>query len=285
MRTIAEATGSASLETTETRSPLTGTASGRAAFFDVDNTMIVGASIYHFARGLAVRKFFTTRDLVNFAGQQVRFRVFGKENAGGIDRVRDAALAFVADREVAEIERHGEDIFTEIIAERIWDGTLALANEHLARGDQVWLVTATPVELARIIARRLGLTGALGTISEIVDGRYTGRLVSGLLHGERKAHAITALAQAEGIDLADCSAYSDSINDVPMLTMVGHAVAVNPDRQLRRQAKANGWPIYDFRRARKAAAIAVPTVAGTAAVAGGVAAGLALRRRWRKHRS
>jgi HAD superfamily hydrolase (TIGR01490 family) len=254
-----------------------------AAFFDVDNTMMMGASIFHFARGLAARDFFTTRDLLRFARQQIAFRLVGQENPEGMASAREAALAFVAGREVAEIVRYGEEIYDELMAERIWSGTRALAQQHLDAGQQVWLVTATPVELARIVARRLTLTGALGTVSEVRDGVYTGHLVGSPLHGPAKAEAIRALAEREGFDLARCSAYSDSANDLPMLELVGHPVAINPDPELRAHAKRSGWPVKDFRTARKAARIGVPTAAGVGAVAGGVVAGVALRRRHREH--
>ncbi len=261
---------------TETQIPANGKI---GAFFDVDNTMIMGASIYHFARGLAARKFFTTRDLARFAGQQLRFRMVGKENLSGLDRTQETALAFVADREVAEIQRYGEEIYDDLIADRIWPGTLGFAEEHLSRGEQVWLVTATPAELANVIASRLQLTGALGTVAEVANGRYTGRLVGELLHGASKAHAIKALAERENLDLARSSAYSDSINDLPLLTSVGHPVAINPDRQLRRYAKAQGWPVHDFRRARKAVSVGVPGIAGAGALlAGAFAVGIAVRR-------
>jgi hypothetical protein len=105
---------------------------------------------------------------------------------------------------------------------------------------------------------RLGLTGALGTVSEVEDGRYTGRLVGEPLHGPAKAEAVRALAEREGLDLSRCTAYSDSANDVPLLSAVGHAVAVNPDRALREQARALGWQVRDFRTGRKAAKIGVP---------------------------
>ena len=99
------------------------------------------------------------------------------------------------------------------------------------------------------------------------------------LHGPAKAEAINALAEREGLDLTRCSAYSDSVNDLPMLSLVGHPVAVNPDAQLRREARANGWEIRDFRTGRKAARVGVPAAAGAGAVAGGIAVGLALHRR------
>jgi HAD superfamily hydrolase (TIGR01490 family) len=251
------------------------------AFFDVDNTIMMGASIYHFARGLAARKYFTGRDLADFAWQQVKFRVGGRESSEGMASAREAALAFVAGKRVDEIVTLGEEIYDELMAERIWSGTRALAQIHLDAGQRVWLVTATPVELASIIARRLGLTGALGTVSEVVDGTYTGRLVGEPLHGPAKAEAVLALADREGLDLDSCSAYSDSINDLPMLSAVGHAVAINPDSALRMEARSRGWDVRDFRTGRKAARIGVPTAIGLGAVGGSVAAGFALRRRQR----
>ena len=169
-----------------------------AAFFDVDNTMMIGASIFHFARGLAARKFFTTSDLAGFAWQQLKFRVGGRETRYSTTTGRDTALSFVAGRSVAEFTALGEEIYDELMADRIWAGTRALAQMHLDAGQRVWLVTATPVELALIIARRLGLTGALGTVAESVDGYYTGRLVGEILHGPAKAHAVQRAGRRRG---------------------------------------------------------------------------------------
>jgi HAD superfamily hydrolase (TIGR01490 family) len=272
--------GSASAAAAEVEAALTVPPDPTAgAFFDVDNTVVAGASIYHFARGLAARKFVSTRDLADFAWQQVKFRVGGRESAAGMTSAREAALAFVAGKRVDELVALGEEIYDELMSDRIWTGTRALAQLHLAAGQRVWLVTATPVELASIIARRLGFTGALGTVSEIVDGVYTGRLVGEPLHGPAKAAAVLALAEREGLDLERCTAYSDSINDLPMLTAVGTAVAVNPDSALRMEARARGWQIRDFRTGRKAAKVGVPTLLGLGAAGGGVATALALRRR------
>jgi HAD superfamily hydrolase (TIGR01490 family) len=249
------------------------------AFFDVDNTLMRGASIYHFARGLAARKLFGPRDLARMTWGQLSFRLRGSESSDHIDAARQAALAFVAGHGVADIVRLGEEIYDETMADRIWEGTRELTQRHLRAGQRVWLVTATPVELASILSRRLGLTGALGTVAETRDGVYTGRLVGGLLHGEAKAAAVQALARREGLDLARCSAYSDSLNDMPMLMLVGHPHAVNPDIGLRAEARSRGWPIHDFRSGRRATMIALPIAAGAGAVAGGVAAGAAAHRR------
>ncbi len=126
-----------------------------------------------------------------------------------------SALSIVKGHRVAELMAIGEEIYDEYMAERIWPGTRALAQAHLDAGQKVWLVTAAPVETATIIARRLGLTGALGTVAESVDGVYTGKLVGEPLHGPAKAEAVRALAAAEGLDLARCAAYSDSAQRHP----------------------------------------------------------------------
>jgi HAD superfamily hydrolase (TIGR01490 family) len=250
-----------------------------AAFFDVDNTMMQGASIYWFARGLAARRYISAGDLVRFAARQLQFRLVATEHRGQMDLAKRSALAFVAGWQVADIERLAEEIFDELMAERIWSGTRALAELHLDAGQRVWLVSAAPVELGRVIAARLGLSGAIGTVAEVSDGAYTGALVGDLMHGPAKAEAITKLAAAEGLDLARCAAYSDSINDLPMLSTVGHPVAVNPDTALRRAARRRGWEIRDFRTARKAAKIGVPAALATGALAGALATAVVLRRR------
>ena len=250
-----------------------------AAFFDVDNTVMQGASMFHLARGLYARDFFTVGDLARFAWVQARFRLVGTEDVGTMHRARDTALSFVAGHTVAEITAIGEDVFDELMARKVWPGTKALAQMHLDAGQQVWLVTATPVEVAGVIARRLGLTGALGTVAETEDGVYTGRLVGEILHGPAKADAIAALALTEGLDLGECSAYSDSAHDIPMLSLVGHPCAVNPDGVLRSHARRSGWRIRDYRTGRKAARVGVPTAAAAGAVAGAVAAVGAVRRR------
>lgn len=252
-----------------------------AAFFDLDNTVMQGAAIFHFGRGLYKRKFFRSRDLARFAWQQAYFRIAGSEDPEHMQEVRESALTIIKGHRVEELMSIGEEIYDEYMADKIWPGTRALAQAHLDAGQRVWLVTAAPVETATIIARRLGLTGALGTVAEHVDGVYTGRLVGEPLHGPSKAEAVKALAGAEGLELSRCAAYSDSSNDIPMLSLVGHPYAINPDTRLRKHAREKGWRLRDYRTGRKAAKIGIPAAAGVGAVAGGAAAAMALQRRRR----
>ncbi len=253
--------------------------SGVAAFFDLDNTVVRGASVFHLAKGLYRRGFFPTRVILRGIWLQAWFRMAGREHAGHIQVARNATLAFIEGHTVAEVVEVGNEVYDQSIEPRIWAGTRAIAQTHLDVGQQVWLVTAAPVELAAIIAARLGLTGAVGTTAEHVDGVYTGRLMGDLLHGPAKAEAIRALAAEHGLDLAHCFAYSDSFNDLPMLSLVGHPCAINPDPRLRAHASTHAWQVRDYRTGRRAARLGLLGAAAVGALAGAVATGLALRRR------
>lgn len=250
--------------------------SGAAAFFDVDNTIMRGSSLFHLAVGLAKRKYFRASEISGFARKQLKFVLSGSEDLEDMASATEAALSFVQDRSVVELQDLAEEIFDSEMIDKLIPGTLALAQGHLDAGQQVWLVTATPQELAAVIAKRLGLTGALGTVAESRAGVYTGHLDGPPLHGLAKAEAVRALAAAEGLDLADCSAYSDSVNDIPMLSSVGNPVAVNPDPELRAHALANEWRIRDFRRRARIRPYVAPVATGALGVAVGMASGYAV---------
>ena len=246
-----------------------------AAFFDIDNTIMRGASIFHLARGLFSRGFLGATDLVNYAVAQGKFLTSGSESVGDLARITENALAFAKGRTVEEMTQLCEEIYDDLMADKVWPGTVQLAKTHKATGHDVWLVSAAPVELASIIASRLGLDGAVGTVSEVVHGTYTGRLKTTPMHGPTKAEAIRDLAEEHGIDLSHSFAYSDSSNDIPLLSEVGNPVAINPDGALRSHAREREWPIYDFRREHLKARYAMP--AGAAAVALlGAGAGIAV---------
>lgn len=240
-----------------------------AAFFDVDNTFMHGASSYWLARALAKHGVVSARNIISFAWKQASFKFRGTEDHGHISSVKTSALELVAGFPVDEMRAICEEVVDRDISPRILAPVKRLAERHLSMGEEVWLVTASPVELAGVLASRMGLTGALGTIAEIEDGCYTGRLVGDLMHGPAKAEGIARLASERGFDLDRCTAYSDSANDLPMLNKVGRAIAVNPDSRLARQARLFGWTVLDYRRGRRAAKLALP-----AATAAGVGAGL-----------
>ena len=213
------------------------------------------------------RGFFTKADISRFVVANIRFRMTGTEKKEVIEKFQNAATDFIGGHRVDEIKKIGEEIYDQYVSPKLWQGTFEIAKAHLDKGEEVWLVTAAPQDMADIIASRLGLTGALGSKACIENGMYTGALEGKLLHGIEKALAIKDLAKDHGFDLEDCYSYSDSHNDIPLLQAVGHPSAINPDAILRIRALAEGWPIHDFRRARFINRLLGPAVSRLAAVA------------------
>ena len=219
-----------------------------AAFFDLDNTLLRGSSSFLFGKAAFDRKFLGRRDIWRFAWQQFRFIKRG-ESAGMMKHIEDRALGLVAGHRADEMQQMVIDVYEDYIAPKLWPETVRLAQEHIAKGREVWIVTASPVEMAEHIAKQLGLTGGLGTIvHRDENGILTGQLDGRPLHGALKAKAIKKLSRERGISLKKSYAYSDSFNDLPMLGRVGHPVAVNPDKQLLKYAELTGWKILDFKK-------------------------------------
>ena len=239
----------------------------RIAFFDVDNTLLKGSTIFFLGRGMYQRGFFTKKDISAFVLANLRYRLTGKENRDEIVRFQNAACEFIKGHNVVEIEKIGQEIYEEYVSPAIWQGTVEIAQEHLAKGEEVWLVTATPLDMANLMAKRLGFTGALGTKAETKDGIYTGKMIGNLLHGREKAVAIKELSQSESFDLKNCYAYSDSHHDIPLLESVGNPRVINPDTLLEIRAYRDNWPVYDFRKARKLKKLIGPTAGRLAAFA------------------
>jgi HAD superfamily hydrolase (TIGR01490 family) len=218
-----------------------------AAFFDVDNTLIRGSSSFLFGKAAFERKFFSRKDFWNFAWHQFRF-IWRGESAKTLTSIKDRALGLIAGHKAEELAALTETVYNDYICPKLWPETVRLAKEHVAAGREVWLVTATPQEIAEVMAKRLGLTGGLGTIVERKDGILTGQLVGEALHGKAKRKAVKHLAKERRISLKKSFAYSDSHNDLPMLSAVGNPVCVNPDAILRIHAKAADWKILDFKK-------------------------------------
>ena len=238
----------------------------RVAFFDVDNTLIRGSTIFFLGRGMYQRGFFSKRDISAFVLANLKYRLTGTEKAEEIEKFQNAATDFIGGHNVKEIEAIGSEIYDEYVSPALWQGAIDIANQHLINGEEVWLVTAAPQDMAVLIAKRLGFTGALGSKAEVIDGTYTGKMNGLLLHGNQKAIAVRELADKEGIDLKNSYAYSDSHNDFPLLTAVGNPAAINPDTLLQIRAIRDNWPIHDFRRGRALKAAFGPTLARIAAL-------------------
>lgn len=221
-----------------------------AAFFDLDNTLIRGSSFFLFGRGLKDYGYFTTKDFTKFFWKQLKFVVVGKEHIRDQDQLKEMVLKIAAGHSYSELEALADQIIEENLKPKIFQETLELAKDHLAQGREVWIVTASPQRLAQLLAQSLGLTDAIGSQAVVVDDKFTGEILGKPIHGVVKAEEVAKLAREKNFDLANCYAYSDSCNDLPMLELVGHAAVVNGDRKLRAIAKKRGWAIYDFRKLR-----------------------------------
>jgi HAD superfamily hydrolase (TIGR01490 family) len=218
-----------------------------AAFFDVDNTILRGSSSFLFGKSAFERKFFSRKDFWRFAWHQFVF-IWKGENNTKLSALKDRALSLVEGQRVSDLQELVDEVYEKHIKLKLWPETVRLAKDHIKQGREVWLVTAAPQELGDVIAHELGLTGAIGTKVERKNGILTGKLVGKPIHGAEKRKALKALAKDRNLSLKRSYAYSDSQNDLPMLTAVGHPVAVNPDKILTRYAKAADWPIYDFKK-------------------------------------
>jgi HAD superfamily hydrolase (TIGR01490 family) len=215
-----------------------------AAFFDLDRTLIKRSSVLALAPSFRRRGLISRIGLVKSAFWQLLFVLRGVS----AERVRSAAedgMMLLKGFSVADMESLVGDAMETVLRPLVYAEPMNLVEEHRARGDKVYIVSATLQEIVQHIADDLGFDGAIGSTCEIVDGVYTGRSLRAA-HGEGKADAVRHLAAEEGLDLTSSTAYSDSYSDVPFLEAVGHPVAANPDRKLRRIAQARGWPVVDF---------------------------------------
>jgi HAD superfamily hydrolase (TIGR01490 family) len=215
-----------------------------AAFFDLDRTLIKRSSVLALAATFRRRGLISRLDLVKSAFWQVLFVLRG----ASAERVRSAAeegMKMLNGFSVEEMQHLVGDSMETVLRPLVYEEPLRLVEHHRARGERVYIVSATLQEIVQHIADDLGFDGAIGSTCEIVGGIYTGRTLRAA-HGVGKANALRELAAVEGLDLAESTAYSDSYSDVPFLEAVGHPVAANPDRKLRRIAAVRGWPVVDF---------------------------------------
>ena len=218
--------------------------SASAAFFDLDRTLIKRSS------ALALAGSFRRHGLISrsVVAKSVFWQALFVLRGVSAERVRSASeegMKVLAGFSVSDMQRLVGDAMEDVLRPLVYDEPLDLVRRHRERGERVYIVSATLQEIVDHMADDLGFDGAIGSTCEIVDGVYTGRALRAA-HGEGKAAALRELAADEGLDLGASTAYSDSYSDVPFLEAVGHPVAANPDRRLRRIARARGWPVVEF---------------------------------------
>ena len=217
-----------------------------AAFFDLDKTIIAKSSTLAFSREFQAGGLISRRAMLRSAYAQFVFFVGGADH-DQMEKMRQFMSQLCAGWDVATVREIVTDTLLNIVNPLVYGEAVALIEEHRLAGRDIVIVSASGAEVVEPIGQLLGADRVIATRMEIVDGRYTGN-IDYYAYAEEKARAITELAETTGYELSACYAYSDSITDVHMLRVVGHPSAVNPDKELRRVAQTNGWPVLSFVR-------------------------------------
>jgi HAD superfamily hydrolase (TIGR01490 family) len=253
----------------------------RAAFFDLDKTVIARASVVAFGGPLRRRGLVNRRTVARAVLGQLLFLWFGADEEK-MAKIRESMLEVSAGWDRDEVRAIVEETLTDVIEPLIYAEAQSLISLHRAAGDRIWLVSSAPSEIVEPLAAMLGVDGSIASKAEIDElGRYTGK-IEFYAQGEGKATAIRALAESHHLDLDESSAYSDSATDIPMLETVGHPFAVNPDRALAKEAKERGWEILQFSnpvRLRDRASVRLPAFTGALVLVGLLLAGLGRTRK------
>jgi len=217
-----------------------------AAFFDLDRTLMAGSSGIFFARAAYETGMISRRRLARDVYENLRFRLRGSTDDRA-DQVRKRVGEMIADVPVRDLQRLSPRVLAGVLP-RLYPQMLQRAYAHQDAGRLVYIVTAASQEMADLLAHVLAFDGGLGSRSEVLEGRYTGRPAGPFNYREGKVLTMRELAERERIDLAASYAYSDSESDLPMLRAVGRPVVVNPDAELRRIALEEGWEVLRLDR-------------------------------------
>jgi HAD superfamily hydrolase (TIGR01490 family) len=249
-----------------------------AAFFDVDRTLLAGASGLHLAAPFRKSGLLTARQLAQTMLVQLQFGMRGSDDAQ-LDRFTEGVKQLMQGWDHATVQRVIADELENRIHPMVFREAIERIAMHQAQGQKVYAVSATMDEIIEPLAKRLGLDGCIASKMEVVDGTFTGVLLEAN-HGPDKGRRLRAFAEEHGIDLAASSAYSDSITDEDFLRAVGRPYAVNPDKKLRALAEAEGWGILRFTtRMRIPRHKTRAARAGALALATGVVAARMMRKR------
>jgi HAD superfamily hydrolase (TIGR01490 family) len=259
-----------------------------AAFFDLDKTVIAKSSTLAFGKPFYQGGLVNRRAVLKSTYAQFVYLIAGAD-ADQMERMREYLTQLCTGWDAAQVRAIVAETLHDLIDPLVYDEAVSLIEEHKAAGRRVVIVSSSGEEVVAPIGELVGADEVIATRMVVEDGKYTGDLEF-YAYGPYKAEAMRAIAERNGWDLADCYAYSDSFTDLPMLEAVGHPVAVNPDKALRKVAVERGWPIREFRRpvslaSRLAARAPRPTpsvVAGAAVVGGAAAIGWRLYARRRK---
>ncbi len=241
-----------------------------AAFFDLDKTIVARSSAYAFGRQFMESGLITPSGMMQMALGQAMY-ISGGHDHDQMEAARDQLSAMVTGWRADHVRRIAEESLHQVISPYVYKEAVELIRHHRALGHDVFIVSASAAELVEPIAAELGVRECVATRLEVVDGVYTGE-VPFFCRGGNKSSELRRIAAERGYELSRCYAYSDSATDEPMLSAVGHPVAVNPDKPLRKIAVERGWPVRIFRNPEPLFRRTGPRVTGLAAATVGAAA-------------
>lgn len=276
---------SAPTSAADSAAPFTAPRTRTAAFLDLDQTVIAKSSALAFSKPFMDQGLINRRTVLKSSYAQFLMLLSGADH-DQMERMRAHLTNMCTGWNVEQIKAIVNETMHDIVTPLIFAEAAELIADHKLCGRDVVVVSASGEEIVAPIARALGATHAMATRMVVADGKYTGEIAF-YCYGEGKVQAIRELAAREGYPLEHCYAYSDSITDLPMLQVVGHPSAVNPDRALRKEAIANGWPVLTFSRpvslrdripAPSGAALATTAAVGVSALAAGALTYSLLRR-------
>jgi len=216
----------------------------KLALFDLDNTLLAGDSDFEWAQFL-IEQGVLDREVYEARNQAF----YDQYKAGTLD------IHEFLDFQLKPLSRHPRDVLDawhrEFMQRRILpivrDSARELVERH--RGDLCAVITATNSFVTAPIAREFGVEHLIATEPEERDGAFTGQVTDIPCFREGKVRRLESWLESQGRDLASFEAswfYSDSLNDLPLLTRVTHPVAVDPDDTLRAHAQAHGWPVISL---------------------------------------
>ena len=234
-----------------------------AAFFDLDRTLIAGVSVFSFGTEAWRQGLVTNRQVAGWCLDALVFRLLG-ESPERKDAARMAVLEGISGVSKETLDGVAAAVVPKLVA-RLRPESQRLVEMHHQTGRDTWIASASPHRIVELLANELTMTGGIGTKGMVVDGHFTDQIDGPFVHGPGKAEAVASVIAELGYEAANCYAYSDSISDLPMLELVGHPVAVNPDSALESIARERGWPIVVFARKTK---MAIAWSAGGASMVG-----------------
>ena len=258
------------LRVTDEQSPRKG-----AAFFDLDKTILAKSSSFAFARPFYREGLIGRSDVVRSAYAQFVYLASGADH-DQMETMREYMSKLVTGWDAEKVQAIVGETLDDIVDPMVYEEAVQLIEEHKAAGREVIIISSSGTDIVEPIGQRLGVDLAIGTQVAIEEGQYTGEILF-YAYGPNKAEAMKTLADERGYDLAESYAYSDSHIDLPMLEVVGHPIAVNPDAELRKIAGENEWPILDFAKPvamREQATKRQAVAAGSAVALGAVELGI-----------